>query len=166
MGTLVGTLVGALVGPLLGTLVDPIVGSNFAVRVLCASPIGGAGVALEVLEVLREMYFRKRVTLHGGVAATLTPIALHCATKGLKLPITLLKFRTIQYSPCAPAEARRRISGGFFTGKVCRNFAGFSWAHQIKAPKCRGNVCSIFCKKIHSSTKAFRGKIRSADASP
>ena len=29
----------------------------------------------------RESSLQKRITLHGGVAATLTPIALHCATK-------------------------------------------------------------------------------------
>ena len=29
---------------------------------------------------------QKRIALHGGVAATLTPIALHCATKFMKTP--------------------------------------------------------------------------------
>ena len=31
----------------------------------------------------RKIAFRKRIALYGGVSATLTPIALHCATKDL-----------------------------------------------------------------------------------
>ena len=47
-----------------------------------------------------EMSLQKRIALHGGVAAILTPIALHCATKPpkprQKIPDTFLRVAPLQ----------------------------------------------------------------------
>ena len=38
-------------------------------------------LATSLCQCRKEIALQKRIALHGGVAATLTPIALHCATK-------------------------------------------------------------------------------------
>ena len=44
-------------------------------------PGGGGGVAAGWWRYRSTFGFRKRIALQGGVAATVTPVALHCATK-------------------------------------------------------------------------------------
>ena len=46
-----------------------------------------------------ESSLQKRIALYGGVAATLTPMALHCASKALEVsPKGKLGFRRVKYN--------------------------------------------------------------------
>ena len=70
----------------------------------------------------------------------------------------------MNYSPCAPAEARRWIFLIFrreiwkFSGKFGGNFVGFFLTHRTKAQKIRGKFRSIFHKKIRRLKKIVRAK--------
>ena len=49
-----------------------------------------------------ESSLQKRIALHGGVAATLTPIALHCATKPKTGPGTVASLWKLYYNAECP----------------------------------------------------------------
>ena len=90
-----------------------------------------------------ESSLQKRIALHGGVAATLTPIALHCATKPEKCPSRWTKLPEITWK--GPISLHRQ-GWGFAHPKTSRCSREFYEPNPCREASAFEKVCSDTAK--------------------
>ena len=106
--------------------------------------------------------------LWGQISVVLGEI--YARQRTLAIRIAAITFAR-DFSPCAPAEARRWFFFDFGEGHFVGNLTGilwdFFWSHQNKGSKISGKISEHCSWGIFTARKnAFGGKLHSADVPP
>ena len=96
-----------------------------------------------------EIPLQKRIVLHGGVAAALTPIALHHATKILTTCKTrtresLLGSKTVPQKKLCDKDFAER--SGEFSGAICLQTLVLLGNHPVAPSNCSDNFLVLFVR--------------------